>query len=183
VVTLCWIDLGSLLVNYTDLRQWTTINKMSFQDMILTSLNNLQSDGDLRGAFQNIINIGIPTHDNNGWNPPVDIVDTNNNMYVYIELPGVTKSSIGVDFFNNKLSVTGEKLKRYTANPLKNEIVYGNFMRKITLPISVTNSGNVNVNYENGVLTLIVDKKKEEENRFHLGVTEEDGVSNIEHVD
>jgi HSP20 family molecular chaperone IbpA len=153
---------------------------MSFQDLILTSLNNLQSDGDLRGAVQHIINSGI---DNTVWNPAVDIVDTNNNMYIYIELAGVTKSSIGVDFFNNKLSVTGEKLKRYTANPLKNEIVYGNFVRKITLPISVTNSDNVNIIYENGVLTLIVDKKKEEENRFHLGVSEKENVSKLDQVD
>ena len=146
---------------------------MSFQDMIYTSLNNLQSDGDLRGAVQHIINSGIggAPGDHSGWHPPVDIVDTKNNMYVYIELPGVTESSIGVDFFNNKLSVSGEKLKRYTAPATKHEIVYGRFVRKITLPISVTSQGNVNVVYENGVLTLIIDKKKEEQNRFHLGVT------------
>jgi HSP20 family molecular chaperone IbpA len=159
---------------------------MSFQDMIFDSLNNLQSNGDLRGAFQHIINSGVGGHlnDHNGWHPSVDIVDTPNNMYVYIELPGVTESSIGVDFFNNKLSVSGEKLKRYTTNSIKNEIVYGRFVRKITLPISVTSQGNVNIKYGNGVLTLIIDKKKEGQNRFHLGVTcsnEED--EEIEHVD
>jgi HSP20 family molecular chaperone IbpA len=152
--------------------------KMSFQDMIYTSLNNLQADGDLRGAFQHIINSGVggPSNDPNGWHPPVDIVDTKNNMYVYMELPGVTETSIGVDFFNNKLSVTGEKLKRYTSSAVKNEIVYGRFIRKITLPISVTNQGNVTVSYENGILTLIIDKKKEEQNRFHLCVTSNNQV-------
>ena len=146
---------------------------MSFQDMIYTSLNNLQSDGDLRGAFQHIINsgVGVAPGDHSGWHPPVDIVDTKNNMYIYMELPGVTEGSIGVDFFNNKLSVSGEKLKRYTVAAAKHEIVYGRFVRKITLPISVTSQDNVNVGYENGVLTLIIDKKKEEQNRFHLGVT------------
>jgi HSP20 family protein len=160
---------------------------MSFQDMILTSLNNLQSDGDLRGAFQHIINAGIggASGDQNGWHPPVDIVDTKNNMYVYIELPGVTEDSIGVDFFNNKLSISGEKLKRYTAPASKNEIVYGRFIRKITLPISVTNQDNVNVTYENGVLTLIIDKKKEAQNKFHIGITHSNvnKIPEVERVD
>jgi HSP20 family protein len=141
--------------------------------MILKSLDNLQYDGDLRGAFQHIINarIGVASGDQNDWYPPFDIVDTKNNIYVYIELPGVTEESIGVDFFNNKLSISGEKLKRYTAPAAKNEIVYGRFIRKITLPISVTNKDNVNVNYENGILTLIINKKKEAQNRFHIDIT------------
>lgn len=156
--------------------------------MILNSLTNLQSDGDLRGAFQHIINSGVsgsPT-DANGWHPPVDIVDTTNNMYVYVELPGVTENSIGVDFFNNKLSISGEKVKRYTTPALKNEIVYGRFTRKITLPISVTNKANVHVYYESGVLTLIIDKQKEELNRFHIGVgnvQSNNQTTNVHNVD
>jgi HSP20 family protein len=144
---------------------------MSFQDMILNGLTNLQSDGDLRGALQHIINSGVGhVNEQGGWLPPVDIVDTKNNLYVYIELPGVSDESIGVDFFNNKLSISGEKIKRYVAPPFKHEMIYGKFNRKIILPMSVTNQENVNVKYENGVLTLLIDKKKEEHNRFRIGI-------------
>lgn len=157
---------------------------MSFQDMIYSSLNNLQSDEDLRGAFQHIINSGIGgSNSNNCWHPPVDIVDTSNNIYVYVELPGVNEESIGVDFINNKLSISGEKIKKYDVHSTKNEIVYGSFKRNITLPISVTTQDNVNVGYENGVLTLIIDKKKEEENRFHISVSRSSRIPNIENVD
>lgn len=141
---------------------------MSFQDFIT---NNLRSDGDLRGALHHIINAGLSQgHDRSQWAPAVDIVDTKNNLYIYVELPGVAENSISIDFFNNKLSISGEKIKRYTAPVSKREIVYGKFDRQIILPISVTNQGNVDVKYENGVLTLMIDKKKEEQNRFRLSL-------------
>ena len=156
------------------------IIKMSFQDIILNSLTNLQSDGDLRGALQHIINSGVGTlNEQSGWHPPVDIVDTKNNLYVYMELPGVSEESISVDFFNNTLSISGEKIKRYTSSPFKNELIYGKFNRKITLPISVTNQENVNVKYENGVLTLLIDKKKEEQNRFRIGINRSSSSSEL----
>lgn len=152
---------------------------MSFQEMLLNSLTNLQSDGDLRGAFQSIINTGVPhTGDQTHWHPNVDIVDTQNNLYVYAELPGVVEDSISVDFFNNRLSISGNKIKKYSVPPTKHEITYGTFNRKIILPLSVTNQSNVIVKYRNGVLKLTIDKKKEEQNRFRLGVN-----SNMGNVD
>jgi HSP20 family protein len=144
---------------------------MSFQDILLNSLSNLQSDGDLRGAFQHIINTGVSAPGSQGnWHPNVDIVDTKNNLYIYAELPGVDENSISVDFFNNKLSISGNKIKKYSAPPTQRESTYGKFDRKITIPLSVTNQNNVIVRYNNGVLKLTIDKKKEEQNRFRLGV-------------
>ena len=144
---------------------------MSIQDILFNGLNNLQTDGDLRGALQQFVNSGVGQAGNyGGWHPTIDIVDTKNNLYVYLELPGVTEESISIDFFNNMLSISGEKIKRYTAPASKHEITYGKFDRKIILPLSVTNQENVLVNYENGVLTLTIDKKKESQNRFVIGV-------------
>jgi HSP20 family molecular chaperone IbpA len=143
---------------------------MSFQDMILNSLSNLQTDGDLRGAFQHIINSGI-VNDQNSWHPPVDIVDIDSYLYVYIEIPGVKDESISVEFFNNKLSISGEKIKIYNEISFKNEIVYGKFNRHISLPMNVTNKENVNLSYNNGILTVVIDKKNEEQNKFTVGIS------------
>ena len=155
---------------------------MSIQDLILNSLTNLQSNDDLRGAFQHIINSGVgqfavgSTDDQKGWHPSVDIIDTKNNIYVYVELPGIHENSISIDFFNNKLSISGEKIKKHTTHSYtklcKQEIVYGKFNRELTLPINVTNQKNVTINYENGILTLSIDKKKEEQNRFSMNLKE-----------
>ena len=146
---------------------------MSIQDLLINGLGKIQSDGDLRGAFQHILNSGAAGGPP-GLQPSIDILETKNNLYVYVELPGVTESSVEVDFYNNKVAISGEKLKRYTEVPLKKEIVYGKFHRKIVLPISVTNQENVSVSYKNGVLLLAVDKQREEQNRFRMGVTSGD---------
>lgn len=132
---------------------------MSLHDMLLTGINNIQSNDELRGAFQHILGSA-------GLHPSVDVVDTPNNLYVYVEIPGVSEESITVDFFNTNLTVSGEKLKRYTAHPYKTEILYGKFTRKIMLPIGVTNQANVDVKYTNGILMLTVDKRREESNKF-----------------
>ena len=147
------------------------VNKMSFQEMLLNGLSNIQSEGDLFGVLQNAINTGSGPRTDGRWSPCIDIVDTTNNLYVYIDIPGVSENSISVDFFNNKLSVSGDKIKRYQSPSIKNEIIYGNFIRCITLPMSVTNQSNVNVTYTNGVLKLVIDKQKEEQNRFTIGVS------------
>lgn len=145
---------------------------MSFQDILLSSLNNFQSEGTFGNTLQHMITSGVSNQRSQGeWYPLVDIVDTKNNLYVYMELPGVSEESISIDFFNNKVDINGEKVKKYTAVPTKREITYGKFNRKISLPLSVTNKENVSVQYTNGVLKLTIDKKKEEENRFRMGVS------------
>ena len=143
---------------------------MSIQDLLFSSLNNLQTDDDLRGALQYIINSGVgQSTEQKEWQPSIDIVDIENSINIYIELPGVIEDSISIDFFNNRLTVSGEKKKRYTTPSYKHEIVYGKFKRNIILPINVTNKDNVIVSCVFGVLTIIIDKK-EGQNGFRLGV-------------
>lgn len=143
---------------------------MNLQELILNGVNNLQGGdgGDLRGALNQMMNTGMAG--SGEWKPCIDVVDTPNNLYIYMDIPGVSESSIDVDFFNNKLTISGEKIKKYTAPPIRNEILYGKFTKSITMPISVTSSANVIVNYTNGVLTLIIDKEAESQNRFRVGV-------------
>jgi len=141
----------------------------SFQE-ILNGLTNIQSESDLLNTVQNVINSGAGPRTDGRWSPCIDIVDTKNNLYVYIDVPGASESSICIDFFNNKLSVSGEKIKQYQSDTIKNEIIYGKFIRNIILPISVTKKDNVMTTYKNGVLTLVIDKKKEEQNKFSIGI-------------
>jgi HSP20 family protein len=143
---------------------------MSIQDLLFSSLNNLQTDDDLRGALQYIINSGVgQVNEQKEWQPSIDIVDVENNINIYIELPGVLEDSISIDFFNNRITVSGEKIKRYTTPSYKHEIVYGKFKRNIILPINVNNKDNVIVSCFFGVLTITINKK-EEQNGFRLGV-------------
>ena len=106
------------------------------------------------------------------WQPAADIVQNSSTITVYINIPGVKNDSIDVDFFNNKVIVTGERKRpfsdRYTV--IKNEIIYGKFERQIIIPISVTNRDNVKITSKNGVLMIVIDKSSEERNRFSLKI-------------
>lgn len=142
---------------------------MSLQDLLISGLNQFQSNNDLQGAVQEILSSSAT-----GVNIPVDVIDTKNNLYIYADIPGVIASSINIDFYNNNISICGERKKKYNEIPFKKEIVYGNFNRKISLPISVTNQKNVTVSYINGVLLITIDKQKESQNKFRINVKNED---------
>ena len=150
---------------------------MSIQNIILSSLANLQTDnGDLRGALNQILNIK-----NGSWVPLIDIFDNKDMLTVHVELPGI-HSDIKVRFYNNKLTISGNKQKNnsiITDVSIKNEIGYGKYSRSIILPIYITNKKNVSTLYEDSILCIKVDKKNEESNQFVINIgSENNSVEN-----
>jgi HSP20 family molecular chaperone IbpA len=97
---------------------------------------------------------------NNKFTPFVDIVDTKDNISVYMDIPGVSSSSIDFFFFYNKLCISGDKIKPYSTIALKEEISYGNFFRCVKIPGRETTKKNIEFKYENGVLALTIKKEK-----------------------
>ena len=106
------------------------------------------------------------------WQPAVDIVENDNVVCVYINIPGVKNDTVDVDFFNNRIVVTGERKRPFAErmSVVKNEIIYGRFERQIIIPISVTNQENVKITSKCGVLVITIDKTGEGRNRFSLRV-------------
>ena len=106
------------------------------------------------------------------WQPAVDIIQNSDTITLYINIPGVKNDSINVDFFNNKVIVTGERKKPFSdrTTVVKNEIIYGSFERQIIIPINVTNRDNVKITSKNGVLIISIDKLSEEKNRFSIKI-------------
>jgi HSP20 family molecular chaperone IbpA len=110
------------------------------------------------------------------WKPSIDIVETDAVLQIHMNLPGVDSDSIDVDFFNNNVSIKGERHSPALAivegaMQRRKEIVYGKFARNIVLPISVTQKDSVSISMNNGVLAIIVDKTIEDRNKFSLKVT------------
>jgi HSP20 family protein len=104
---------------------------------------------------------------------PIDVINDKNHVKVFVELPGIERKDITLDFFNNKLEITALKNRKYDHNDVdievkNNEITYGTIKRKITLPISVTKKENVEVVFTNGLLQITINKLEEEKNRFSL---------------
>lgn len=98
---------------------------------------------------------------------PIDIVNEEKTIYVYAELPGVEKTDINIDIFNNKLTIVSTRNKSYE-NPDVEEIKSGYMERTLTLPICITKKETVSVNLNNGILKIVINKLSEEENKFSV---------------
>jgi len=143
------------------------------QDIIFAGLRAVQTSegGNVSNMINNIINQSCV--DTNGtWQPFMDMIETENYIKIFMDIPNVKKESISVEFFNDNITVSGNKLNNIKVEEEKvekfiiSEIVYGKFKRDIKIPISVTNKTNTKVYYNNGLLSIIVDKLREKENTF-----------------
>jgi len=137
-------------------------------EAFLNAIKNLNSDGDLRGAFQHLINTGLT--DKSSWHPVIDMIDTDEKLYIIIEIPGVNSDDIIIDFYNNKLDISGSKKNIYKDKFLRKEILYGKFNRIINLPICVTNKNNIKTIFKNGVLHIEVNKKNETDKKIRVSI-------------
>jgi HSP20 family protein len=95
--------------------------------------------------------------------PLMDIIDSKDNLVVYVEIPGVNKDDIKVKIHNDVLTISGERKEPELpekANCLIREREFGKFMRSIRLPYPIEVS-KVNAEYKDGILKIILPKKEE----------------------
>ncbi len=97
------------------------------------------------------------------WAPPVDIYETENELVLTADLPGLQDKDIDVRVENNMLTIRGERKFENDANQdnyLRVERAYGPFTRSFSLPNTVS-SESVRAEYGDGVLTLHLAKREE----------------------
>jgi HSP20 family molecular chaperone IbpA len=110
--------------------------------------------------------------EHHGWQPQVDIEETQSTITVKLNVAGVDHDTLDVDFYNNLVSVKGARDRGCPDGTVyvRNEIPYGEFERKISIPLSVTLRESVKLELINGMLRIRIDKTREERNRFSMGV-------------
>lgn len=94
------------------------------------------------------------------WLPPVDIAETDTEMRVVCEVPGLTRDDIELTITNNVLTLSGEKRteaedKGTTWHRVERH--YGKFTRSFTLPRDV-DSTKVQAKYHDGLLEIVLPK-------------------------
>ncbi len=97
------------------------------------------------------------------WAPPVDIYETENELVLKADLPGLQDKDIDVRVENNMLTIRGERKFEKDVNEdnyLRVERAYGPFTRSFSLPNTVS-SESVRAEYRSGVLTLHMAKREE----------------------
>lgn len=89
-----------------------------------------------------------------------EIEETDNEVLVHLEMPGLSKEDCTITTAANILCVTGEKrINRETSNSTYHlrERAYGSFQRVIPLPRNA-DTDKAQANYKNGVLSIRIPK-------------------------
>jgi len=95
------------------------------------------------------------------WSPSVDIFETEGEIVVKAELPGMDRKDIQLNLENNVLSLRGErKFQKETKddNYHRIERSYGVFSRSFSIPATVDEE-RIRADYKDGVLKIVLPKK------------------------
>ena len=93
----------------------------------------------------------------------MDIYESEENIILKAELPGVSPESVNVEVNENMLSLKGErKLEKGLTdeNYHMMERFYGTFHRAFSLPFPVDGDG-IKASFRDGVLKIIIPKRRE----------------------
>src|SRR5271169_2120649 len=88
------------------------------------------------------------------WAPAVDIQETESELVLKADLPGIDEKDIDVRTENNTLTIRGERKFEKQVNEdnyLRVERSYGSFSRSFSLPNTI-NTEAIHAEYKNGVL-------------------------------
>lgn len=95
--------------------------------------------------------------------PEVDISETDDNIMVSVDIPGMDEKDLSVSIRENVLTLKGEKkreVQKENTVCLISERNYGSFERSLTLPTNIQ-PDKVAAKYANGVLTVTLPKAEE----------------------
>jgi HSP20 family protein len=97
------------------------------------------------------------------WGPQAELTESDKDVTLRLELPGVQTEDIQIDVSGNVLTVRGEKKEEKEEkreNCLYTERHFGRFSRSVELPASV-NLDKANATFKDGVLTITAEKSPE----------------------
>ena len=97
------------------------------------------------------------------WTPAVDIVETDNEIVLKADLPGIDPKDVDIQVHDGTLTLRGER--KFESDVKEDDFrrverVYGAFVRSFAIPQTV-DAEHVSANYRNGVLELKLPKRPE----------------------
>lgn len=92
--------------------------------------------------------------------PACDVEETDTQYLISVDVPGMKKEELAIEFTNDLLTISGEhkeEKKEETKRRTISERYQGRFERRFALPNAV-GADNVEANFANGVLSISVKK-------------------------
>ncbi len=111
--------------------------------------------------------------------PDTDVIETEREIRVVTEMPGLKREHIEVDVENNVLTIRGEKREeRREGEPGRFHLAerrYGTFTRSFVLPCDV-DAEQIQAGFEDGVLTVAIPKsERARRRRIQVGGMQQNG--------
>lgn len=98
-----------------------------------------------------------------GW-PAVDLVETDKQLTLAVEVPGMSEKDIEVQFVDNSIVVSGERRVEHEDGKRMSERYYGRFERRIPLNVEI-DPDQAKGEVRNGVLTITLPKTAQSQAR------------------
>jgi len=103
---------------------------------------------------------------NSAFSPRIEVSETEKEVTVNAELPGLDEKDITVDLDEDTLTIRGEKKGKHEEKGrrwYRSEVTYGAFERVIPLPAHIKGDKS-KARFKKGVLTISLPKLEEESN-------------------
>ena len=120
---------------------------------------------DLANDFEKVIEnvFGDLTQSDSDWAPRANVLETDSQYSVEIELPGISPDDVSVELSDGTLEVSGTKSvtsEMEGTKVIKNERRHGTFRRtfKFGTPL---NSDSISAEFKHGILTVMLPKAEE----------------------
>jgi len=113
-----------------------------------------------------------------GWYPAVDMEESDKEVIVKAELPGVTEKDINIEATPDSLSLSGKRneyseIEDKKAGYIRKERSFGQFSRSFPLPAKVDPDG-AQANFKDGVLEIKLPKIEKRPKGKRIDITRED---------
>ena len=106
----------------------------------------------------------MKSDDNGTLSPRINVSESDGNIEVTAEMPGVEEKDVSIELVNDTLTIGGEKKTEKEEREKDFHLVersYGSFKRAIRLPFEA-DASKAEAKFENGVLTVLLPKPPEE---------------------
>lgn len=119
--------------------------------------------GAVSGGLTRILEESPPGSAGRLWAPPVDVAETEHEIVLYTELPGMKREEIDIQLHGDTLRLSGER-KFAQAAPGEHfhriERQYGPWRRAFQIEVPI-DAARVTATYADGVLTVHLPKRQE----------------------
>jgi len=134
--------------------------------MIWTPFEELER---IRREFNRILEEVVPARGETPqvFVPPVEVYETDKDVVVKVDLPGVDKENVEITVKENAVAIRAERKEEReenTANVYRAERFYGVIERVVPLPVEV-NPEEATAEYKDGVLIIRIPKAQVEKEK------------------